>query len=288
MEGAMSKFAWAGLLAGGSMLAAGAFLAGALAQTAASPPDFWSAGTSWSQGNGVNFMPVPGSVPPIVNDPAHPHYSNGEAIRRGIQPTYRIADLTNANIKQWAKDVMKKDNDEVLAGKFAYTPGSSCKPAGTPVFMLDGGPFYFVQTAKEVLIVASEDSQVRHVYMNVPHTRNPKPSWYGESVGHYEGDTLVVDTIGLSPKAVLDNYHTPHTEQLHVIERYHVVDGGKKLQVDLTIDDPGAFNAPYKAVQTYDRTMRGPLPEVKCSENNDNIFNLPGFVGSPESSKPDF
>jgi hypothetical protein len=146
----MSKFAWAGLLGGGSLVATGALLAAsALAQTSGSPPDFSSAGTSWSQGNGVNFMPVPGSASPIANDPAHPHYSNGEAIRRGIQPTYRIADLTNPNIKSWAKDVMKKDNDEVLAGKFAYTPGSSCRPAGTPVFMLDGGPFYFVQTPRK-------------------------------------------------------------------------------------------------------------------------------------------
>jgi hypothetical protein len=201
---AMSKFGSRAKVATGvSVLLASALIgAHGIAQSSPSPPDFSSAGTSWSQGNGVNFMAVPGSPPPIMNDPAHPHYSNGEAIRRGIQPTYRIADLTNPNIKQWAKEVMKKDNDEVLKGKFAYTPGSSCKPAGTPVFMLDGGPFYFVQTAKEVLIVASEDSQVRHIYMDVPHTRNPKPSWYGESIGHYEGDTLVVDTVGLNTKTL--------------------------------------------------------------------------------------
>jgi len=279
----MSKFAWAGLLAGGSMLAAGAFLAGALAQTAASPPDFSSAGTSWSQGNGVNFMPVPGSVPPIVNDPAHPHYSNGEAIRRGIQPTYRIADLTNANIKQWAKDVMKKDNDEVLAGKFAYTPGSSCKPAGTPVFMLDGGPFYFVQTAKEVLIVASEDSQVRHVYMNVPHTRNPKPSWYGESVGHYEGDTLVVDTIGLNTKTFVDQFRTPHTDKLHVTERWRLTNGGKTTEIEVTIDDPETFNQPWKGMVRLQRGTQ-PYTEFVCVEGNLNLFDW----GIPTAKTPDF
>jgi hypothetical protein len=280
----MRKFAWAGFLAGGSILATGAFLAAStLAQTAGSPPDFSSAGTSWSQGNGVNFMPVPGSVPPIANDPAHPHYSNGEAIRRGIQPTYRIADLTNPNIKQWAKDVMKKDNDEVLAGKFAYTPGSSCRPAGTPVFMLDGGPFYFVQTAKEVLIVASEDSQVRHVYMNVPHTKNPKPSWYGESVGHYEGDALVIDTIGLNTKTFVDQFRTPHTDKLHVIERWRLTNGGKTTEIEVTIEDPDAFNQPWKGMVRLQRGQAA-YTEFVCVEGNLNLFDW----GIPTAKTPDF
>jgi hypothetical protein len=280
----MSKFAWAGLLGGGSLVATGALLAAsALAQTSGSPPDFSSAGTSWSQGNGVNFMPVPGSASPIANDPAHPHYSNGEAIRRGIQPTYRIADLTNPNIKSWAKDVMKKDNDEVLAGKFAYTPGSSCRPAGTPVFMLDGGPFYFVQTPKEVLIVASEDSQVRHIYMDVPHSKNPKPSWYGESVGHYEGDTLVVDTVGLNTKTFVDQFRTPHTDKLHVIERWRLTNGGKTTEIEVTIDDPDTFNQPWKGLVRLQRGQ-APYTEFVCVEGNLNLFDW----GVPTAKTPDF
>ena len=279
----MLKFAWAGLLAGGSLLAAGALIAGALAQTAASPPDFSSAGTSWSQGNGVNFMPVAGSPLPIANDPAHPHYSNAEARRLGIQPTYRIADLTNPNIKQWAKDVMKKDNDEVLKGKIAYTPGSSCKPSGVPVFVLDGGPFYFVQTAKEVLIIGSEDSQVRHIYMNVEHTKNPKPSWYGESVGRYEGDTLVVDTIGLNTKAYVDQFRTPHTEKLHVVERWRLTNGGKNTEVEVAIDDPDTFNQPWKGKVQLERGKE-PFSEYVCIEGNLNLFDY----GVPVAKSPDF
>ena len=93
-------------------------------------PDFSSNETAWKGPNGVNFIPVLGSPPPITNDPEHPHISNGEAIRRGVQPTYRIADLTHPNLKQGAKEVMKKDNEEVLKGKIAYTPGSYCRPCG--------------------------------------------------------------------------------------------------------------------------------------------------------------
>jgi hypothetical protein len=157
---------------------------------------------------------------------------------------------------------------------------------GFSLFVVE--PVYIVQGPNKVLLIYQGNQEVRHVYLNVPHSANPKPSWYGESVGHYDGDTLVVDTIGLSPKAVIDNYHTPHTEQLHVIERYRVINEGKNLEVNLTIDDPGTFNAPWQAVQRYARTEQGPLPEVKCSENNDDLFNLEGFEPSPSADKPDF
>src|SRR5882724_2081316 len=101
------------LLAGGAIgcLAFAAAITAATAQTA-SPPDFSSGGAGWQTGNGGEFVAVPGSPGPMRQDPAHPFVGNGQ----GKQPTYRIGDLTNANLKQWAKDAMKKDNDEVLAG----------------------------------------------------------------------------------------------------------------------------------------------------------------------------
>jgi len=264
-------------------LATASLIAGAAAQTPASPPDFSSGGVSWGGGVGINFKPVAGAVPPTYSDPAHPHYNNAEARRLGVAPTYRIADLTNPNIKQWAKDIMKKDNDEVLAGKIGYTPGSSCRPAGTPTFMEDGGPFYFLQTPKVVLIVATEDSQVRHVYMNVPHSRNPKPSYFGESVGHYEGDTLVVDTIGQNTKTFVDQYRTPHSEKLHVIERWRKINDGKAMEVEVTVEDPDTFVQPWKGTVSWPRQQEG-YTEVVCSEGNHNIFDW----HIPEAKTPDF
>jgi hypothetical protein len=108
------------LLAGGAslvLLCATLAAAGAAAQSPAIP-DFSSNGTSWQTNNGGEFVAVPGSPAPVRQDPAHPFVPNGQ----GKQPTYRIADLSNPNLKQWAKDIMKKDNDEVLAGKIAFTP----------------------------------------------------------------------------------------------------------------------------------------------------------------------
>jgi hypothetical protein len=179
---------------------------------------------------------------------------------------------------------MKKDNDEVLAGKIAFTARSSCLPAGVPGFDLFGfQPIFFLQTPKDVTMIFSGDQQVRRVYLNVPHSANPKPSWYGESIGHYEGDTLVVDTIGLNDKTFVDNYRTPHTEKLHVIERWKIAGDGKTLEVALSIEDPDTFHQPWLAVQRYRRVQQEMLEEV-CAENNQHLFDY----HIPAADKPDF
>src|SRR5580692_10958387 len=226
----MSRFTWTRIAPAGAILfglAAAAPIA-ATAQEKAAPPNFSSNQFGWvrvGQG-GPDFDAVAGKVPPVTNDPAHPFVNNGT----GAQPTYRIADLSNPNLKPWVKEHMRQDNDEVLAGKIAFSARQSCMPAGVPGFMAYGGPtpLYFVQTPKEVVMIFSGDHQVRHVYMDAPHSENPQPSWYGESVGHYEGDTLVIDTIGQNTKTFVDNYRTPHTAQLHVVERFHMIESGKK------------------------------------------------------------
>ena len=74
--------------------------------------------------------------------------------------------------------------------------------------------------------------------------QQPKPSWYGESVGHYEGDVLVVDTIGLNDKTFVDNFRRPHSAKLHVVERYQLTDGGKFFDTEILIDDPEVFLSP--------------------------------------------
>ncbi len=274
----------AGLFAGGMVtgLIYVALTTGTVAQQKASPPDFSSNNVGWLTFN-VDFSIVPGGTSPLHNDPAHPRVSNQEAARTGKQPTYFVADLTRATVlKPWVVERMKKDNAEVLAGKLAFTPHSFCMPAGVPGFHLYGfQPLYFIQTPKAVIMIYSNDQQVRHVYLDVPHSADPKPSWYGEFVGHYEDDTLVVDTIGLNDKTFVDNFRTPHTEKLHVVERFKLVDGGKAMQVNITFDDPDAFNAPWSVVQRYNRIVQ-PMDEEICAENNQQFFPI------PVANRPDF
>ncbi len=254
----------------------------ALAADGAATPNFSSAVSGWTTSIGGEFIPVPGSPGPVVADPRYPFLTNVEANARGKTPNYRIGDLTNPNLKPAVKTAMKKDNDEVLAGKIAFTPSTSCVPSGVPDFLLQPTNLYFVQTAKEVVIIQSYDSQWRHVFLNVPHSSNAKPSWYGESVGHYDDDTLVVDTIGLSTKTFVDPYRTPHSEKLHVVERFKLADAGKTLEVVMTVDDPETYNQPWQAMLRY-RQAPGPIMEAVCAENN-----LQFDYHMPVANRPDF
>jgi hypothetical protein len=272
-------------LTGGLVITVAYLMVPAHAQQKSAPPDFsisWGVGWASADGNGPGFSPVPGTVPPVSNDPAHPYVPNG----RGRQPTFRIGDVSNPNLKPWVKEHMKKDNEEVLAGKPAFTARSSCMPAGVPGFMAYGGgdePIYFAQTPKMILMIYQGNQEVRRIYLDVPHSENPKPSWYGESVGHYEGDTLVIDTIGQHAKSFVDVYRTPHTEKLHVVERWRIVEGGKMMEATFTVDDPDAFYEPWTGMRRYRRVDRE-ITETICAENNQHLFDY----HIPVADKSDF
>jgi len=243
-------------------------------------------GTGWVPDRiaGDDFLPPPSGPGPVVSQKDHPYVPNNVG-----QSTFRVADLSNPILKPWAIESMKKVNDAVLAGKIPFTPRERCWPGGVPVYDIyeRDRPIFFVQTPQRITIISEHDQQIRHIYMNVPHSANLKPSWYGESVGHYEGDTLVVDTIGLNDKTFVDNYRTPHTTALHVVERFKLVDGGKTLEALITIEDPGAFNMKWSAVQRWTRRENRPIIELICAENPNNYFNL-DLVPIPSAAKPDF
>ena len=221
---------------------------------------------------------------PVESDPAHPYTPNGQG-----QPTYRVADLTNPILQPWVVAQMKKTNDDVLAGKVPFIARERCWPAGVPGYDIynRGQPVHIVQAKDQVVMINELYASTRRIYLNVPHTKNPKPSWYGESVGHYEGDTLVVDTIGLNDKTFVDNYRTPHTTQMHVVERFKMIDGGKTLEVKIRVDDPGAFNMPWTARSTWRRVHPGMLIEDLCEPNNDFYFGYE-VAPLPHDDSPDF
>ena len=110
-------------------------------------------------------------------------------------------------------------------------------------------------------------------------------TWYGESVGRYEGDTLVIDTIGLNDKTFVDYFRTPHTEKLHVVERWRMVDDGKMLEFQFTVDDPEAFDQPWSGIRRL-RRVATPYIEEVCAENNDPFFGSDYHI--PKAAKPDF
>jgi len=229
-------------------------------------------------------------IGPVTDDPAHPFVNNEVAREMNIQPTYRVADLTNEagkNLMPWVQEALKKQNELVLRGRNGESREARCWETGVPAFHLNPGPMHIIQTPKEVVLFLAGRS--RHIWLNVPHSRNPKPSWYGESVGHYEGDTLVVDTIGFNDKTFVDSYRTPHTDKLHVVERFRLIDNGNTLEVAFTVDDPGAFYKPWSGTRNRHRVVNpnNRLAESACAEANDDYFNI-GLEPVPTTEKPAF
>jgi len=235
---------------------------------------------------GDDFLPPASGAGPITSDAAHTYSPLAQA--QG-QLMFHVADLGNPILQPWAAAQMKKANDDVIAGKFPFTARDRCWPGGVPGFDVyeRDRPIYFLQTPNEVLIVTEYDQQVRHIRMNVPHAPNPRTAWYGDSVGRYEGDVLVVDTIGFNDKTFVDNYRTPHTTQLHVVERFKLFDGGKILEAAITVEDPGAFTMPWSAVQRWKRRDGRPVVEVVCAENSASYFQY-DVRPIPAAEKPDF
>lgn len=231
------------------------------------------------------LKPMESGPRPVRADPKYPYFGN----QNGTQPTLRVADLASPILTDWSRARMKSGNDEAIAGKFPYSFQPYCMPGGVPGQLLGiFEPVFFVQTPKLVLMLWQRDHAVRHIRMNQPHTKNPKPSWYGESIGHYEGPWLVVDTIGLSPSAPIDNWRTPHSDKLHVVERFHLVNGGDTLEAIVTIEDPIALTAPLTVYQRWNK-LQGEMIEVSCAENNVSYLGRDADGTSvPVADKPDF
>lgn len=278
------------LLCGAMLMASAAIAIAAETETQESAiPNFMSADSGWLLAGGVDFRPIAGKVPPVSFDPQYPPAGNGNA----LSAMERMSDAGNPNLKPWAAAQMRMYNDEVLQGHRAFYAQARCWPGGVPGQLLfPAEPVFFIQTPQEVWIIWQRDHHVRRIYLNQQHSQNPKPSWFGESVGHYEDGELVIDTIGFDehPYSFVDNYRTPHTKDLHVVERWKIAEGGNAVQATVTVEDPGTFNAPWSGTARWRKVSGSPMIESVCAENNLNyeqFFHLKEYP-MPEATTPDF
>jgi hypothetical protein len=296
----------------GGVLAGAVYVAGSLSFSAmaqgVSPPNFApNASIGWYAYN-RQFIPPASGPGPVQQDPAHPYVNNDEFRVTGRQPTQQLADLSAPILQPWAREAVRKRNELVLAGKPAPLPHASCWPVGVPGFLLRPltQAMYFIQAPKVVVMILSSKQEVRRIYLTDKHSPNVKPSWYGESIGRYEGDTFVVDTIGIDERTLVDGFGTPHTKQLHVIERFRLIEDGQVLEANVHVDDPGAFTTPWNAIQRfrqYEAAVRkmpieriaqlasapeGPLSEMICADNPDSFFPGTGALPLPQAKVPDF
>jgi hypothetical protein len=278
------------IASGGALVLTGLLLCAASAMAASDNvqgPSLRNFPTYWVQNRTAQddfLQPLEGPGP-VKGPPGHHYIPNGA----GAQQTNRLADLSNPILQPWVRTQMQKTNDAVNEGKVPFIARERCWTTGVPgwdVFAHAAG-MWVVQTEKVIYLIQELDQQVRRVYMDVPHSANLKPSWYGESVGHFEGDDLVVDTIGMNDKSFVDNYRTPHTDKIHVVERFKLIDKGNALQVAATVEDPGAYTMPWTGIQRWSLGPKRDILEQVCAENSDEFFNY-DVVPIPRAEKPDF
>jgi hypothetical protein len=252
-------------------------------------PDLASINFAWlALGADWSDPPARTGHGPIAPDPDHPFHSN---VAGPGQVTLRIGNYRDPVLKPWAAAQMLASNEEALSGKRAvpFAAQARCWPGGVPGQLLyPAEPLYFIQTPKQVWIIWQRDHMVSRIYLTDKHSEHVTPSWFGESIGHYEnGDTLVVDTIGLSTKnSYINNFRTPHTEKEHVVERLELSADGKFLEASVVVDDPDALNEPLHLFQRW-RKVKNELLETVCAENNEDFFHQNLFP-LPVAEKPDF
>jgi hypothetical protein len=231
---------------------------------------------------------------PIKTDPDYPYNSQiqyGRLFTGGeLRPP--IVNTKDPILKPWAAELMQATNEEVLSGKMAipFASQSRCWPGGVPGQLLFLQPVYFLQTPSEVWMIWERDHFARRIYLTDKHSDNVKPSWFGESIGHYQGgDTLVVDTIGLAAGKYhyIDSFRTPHTEKLHVVERFTISQDGRTLTAIVTVEDPDAFNGPLTLKQTW-RKNEAAMAEMACAESGGQDHFNQNLHPIPQADKPDF
>jgi hypothetical protein len=185
--------------------------------------------------------------------------SNSGDISKGLKPGDLVV------MQPWAEALMKTRISQ-------DDPEANCLPTGVP----RGAPYPWriVQTPTHYFMLFEGNiHSFRQVFMDGrKHTADPDPTWYGESIGHWEKDTLVIDTVGFNDKFWFDYLGHPHTEKLHTTERYTRTDLGN-LNIEVTIDDPGAYTKPFTTVGRA-RLQAGEILEYVCQENNIDLVHV--------------
>jgi hypothetical protein len=179
--------------------------------------------------------------------------------------TGRVPDLTPLGKSERDRRVEEEKKGTPVADASAY-----CWPHGVPRVMNSPYPIQFLQKQDEIVIVHEVAHNVRHIYMNTPHSKDIKTSFMGESVGHWDGDTLVIDTLGVDPRTWIDEVGLIHGKSLHTVERIRKVEGGRALENEVFIDDPEYYPHPWFMRDTYAWRPDLRIAEYSCEENNRN------------------
>ena len=262
--------------------------------------------------NAFNFEGMPSGPQPLRNLSRLP---NGKANAGRL-----VGDYHNPILTPEAAAIVKQKGDLAIAGKGFPNSQDQCRPMAPPFALAMQLGFVMLPAQNhEIAIVYDQNMNIRHIRMDGAHPAKLSPSIMGDAVGRWEDDTLVIDTIGikLDTFTSIDRFGTPQSEAMHVIERYRLIDGAvakaqidkyetsegtvggggriagynpdtslKGLQLEVTMDDPKVFNAPFTARVTY-RPLISQWQETVCADNP--VDHYPGeWIGLPRVERADF
>jgi len=267
-------------------------------------------GFRWGK-NAFNFEPMPSGPQPLRNLSRRP---DGTANAGQLVGDYRNPILTPE-----AAAVVKQKGELAIAGKGFPNAQDQCRPMAPPFALAMQLGFVMLQKDGDITIVYDQNANVRRIRMNAAHPAELVPSPMGDSVGHWEGETLVIDTVGVKvdPFISVDRFGTPQSDAMHVVERYRLIDGAlakaemdtyekregtvggggrvagynpdtslKGLQLDVTMQDRKVFTAPLTARVTYRRLITQ-WTEAVCAENPVEHYQ-DEWIGLPKADRPDF
>jgi hypothetical protein len=197
------------------------------------------------------------------------------------------ADGSALPLTPWAQAIYDRRVAAAKDGEPEADASTACLPHGTPRELLGSFPIYIYQVdaahsasgVDEVVFLHEIQHLVRHVYMNEQHPKDLDPTFLGHQVGRWDGNTLVVDTVGQNDKTWSDGAGIPHSTQVHVVERWRKINSGKQLEVMITLDDPVAFTKPWTAKRIFDWSPNVRQLEYVCEENNRNAPGETGHTG---------
>jgi hypothetical protein len=288
-------------------LAAATALAQSALAAGAAVPDF----SGRFGRNAFNFEPLPNGPQPV---------SNMSRMRDGTSNIGQlVGDYKNPILKPEAAEIIRHLGEMSKSGHTYPDASNQCRPYNPPFTLAMQLGIEILQKKDGITMLYDQDDQVRNIRLNASHPAHVTPTPMGDSIGHYEGDELVVDTIGIKPGpyAMVDRYGSPVTESLHVVERYRLIDGNeakdaqdryekldgrlnaaprlldpdpskKGLQVFVTVEDPNVFTTPWSGTVTYRRMAPSMMwLEQVCAENP-NEYYKDRWIGLPKATKPDF
>ena len=262
--------------------------------------------------NVFNFEPMPSGPQPLLNLSRRP---DGTANAGRL-----VGDYNNPILTREAAAVVKQKGELAIAGVGFANAQDQCRAIAPPFSSAMTLAFQMLQRKNgDLVIISDNNANMRHIRMNGAHPANLKPTPMGDSIGRWDGDTLVIDTVGVKVDEFLsvDRFGTPVSEAMHIIERYRLIDypvakaamdafekregtvgGGnrdagyhpdtslKGLQLDITMEDPKVFTAPLTARVTYRRLITR-FQENVCAENPVEHYK-DEWIGLPRSDRPDF